>query len=553
VHDVGVMPSGAPFLVMELLDGKDLAELLLERGPLPLDELVALGIEACEGLAEAHAVGIVHRDLKPSNLFLVPSKSGGRGTLKLLDFGISKLLHPPPSGPDSFSRTATDALIGSPYYMPPEQITSAATVDHRADLWSLGVVLFELATGQRPFVADNAASLLGKILSEDPPSARGLRPGLPVWFDGVLRRCLRRDPAERFQQARELAEALRTGTLQDSLEATMADPSGSDQRVILARRQQMMRGGTDGGREIPPGLPSVCLSVAPGTWNQGRPEVAPVRGRRWLALAGVSLLAGAGGWLAYRQRAPLLIRGSSTLGQQVVPRWRKGLEREGIRVEVVNSGTTRGLDTLIASQGAAAMLAASSRLAMEEERRRAGGRLKEHLVGYDALAIVVHVDNGVPRLSLEQLRGVFRGTIRDWTELEGPPGGIQLLLRPEELGGHEALHQLLGEDLVFKPGAEVVRTNDELVKRLQVDRRAISFASFTVAGPVRQVPVGKTEAGPFVAPSTGTLRRGEYPLVRPLVFYSWGEPSGESRRFLEYAASPEAQDALLAAGFVPVR
>jgi phosphate transport system substrate-binding protein len=235
----------------------------------------------------------------------------------------------------------------------------------------------------------------------------------------------------------------------------------------------------------------------------------------------------------------------------VLPGWRELLEREGIRLEVACPGTTRGIDALISARGEG--LAAASRRATPEELARGQGRLQEHLVGYDAIAILVNVDNDVPRLTLDQLRGLFGGRVTSWAEVGGTGGAVQLLLRPEELGGHEALHQMLGSDLRFAAGAEVVRTNEEVVRRVRADRHAVTFASFTVAGPVRQVPIGKGEEGPFVAPSTTAVRQGVYPLVRPLVFYSWGEPRGAARRFLEVARGPEAQDALLAAGFVPAR
>lgn len=563
VHDVGTLPTGTPFLVMELLEGKDLAELLVTRGPLPPDEAVAYVLQACEGLAEAHAEGIVHRDLKPSNLFVVPRKTGGRGTIKILDFGISKLMHPPPENTDSFNRTSNDALLGSPYYMSPEQITQPTLVDGRSDIWSLGVVLYELCSGRRPFLAETAPSLLGKIISEEPPTVRSHRPEVPYWIEAIVQRCLQKDPAQRYQKIQELAQALSGGANGDAFGATAAAPSGEDQQLILARRQQFLQqstgvpGGELGARpevclsmqSLPP---QVCLSVAP-RWEHDRTQRSAGGGRRWFlgaAGSGAALALGGGAWFLLKPTGTVVIKGSSTLGQQVLPRWSAKLAHEGVTLDVTSTGTTRGIDALIAAGGDG--LAAASRRATPEEVLKAKGKLVEHLVGYDAIAIVVNVNNSVPKLTLAQLRELFRGQIADWSSLGGPPGGVQLLMRPEELGGHEALRGLLGNDLHFPEGAEVVRTNDELVRRLQADPRAVSFASFTVAGPVRQVPIGKNEEGPFLAPSTSTVRQGHYPLVRPLVFYSWGRPRGAAQRFLTFARSSEAQDALLSAGFVPL-
>ncbi|MCS6901719.1 MAG: serine/threonine-protein kinase, partial [Myxococcales bacterium] len=509
VFDVGVLPDGAPFLVMELLEGKDLAEHLAVRGPLPVDEVIGYALEVCEGLAEAHAQGIVHRDLKPSNLFVVPRKSGGRGSVKILDFGISKLLSPMLARGEALAKTGEAAFLGSPFYMPPEQISSAAQVDGRADIWALGVVLYELCTGQRPFVADSAPALVGKIFSEDPPPSRSLRPEVPPWLESVILRCLRRDPKLRYPNVQALAQALSEGVKGGGLEATAPVLSGQDHQVILEHRRQFQQQTletSENAQRRPEvsrsvAAPEVDLSEVP--WGEGQTLRSDGQGRRWLLTAGVGVVMvglGFGFWGLRQRMRPLRIRGSSTLGLQVIPRWRELLEREGIRVEVASPGTTRGLDALLTTRGEG--LAAASRRATPDELARSQGQLREHLVGYDAIAIVVHVDNDVPRLTIDQLRGLFGGKVTSWSEVGGSAGAVHLLMRPEELGGYEALQGLLGKDLRFVEGAEVIRTNEEVVRRVSADRQAVTFASFTVTGPVRHVPVGKGEGGPFVAPST---------------------------------------------------
>ena len=151
VSDVGTLESGAPYLVMEYLDGSDLSALLRRDGPLPPRDAVEYVLQACEALAEAHAVGIVHRDLKPANLFLA-RHAGGAPRIKVLDFGISKLTARDPSmPPDDPSMTRTRAWLGSPLYMSPEQMRSARDVDTRTDIWALGVILYELLSGKPPF------------------------------------------------------------------------------------------------------------------------------------------------------------------------------------------------------------------------------------------------------------------------------------------------------------------------------------------------------------------------------------------------------------------
>jgi len=202
VLDVGTH-EGAPYMVMEYLEGGDLAQVLAERGELPLGDAVGYLLQACEAIAEAHALGIVHRDIKPANLFLA-RRTSGKPSIKVLDFGISKTAA---TGADAIL-TRTSALMGSPSYMSPEQLVSAASVDFRADVWALGVVLYEMLTGRLPFTAQSMPELVGTILQQTPASIATLRQGVPVGIQGVVDRCLQKDPAQRFANIAGLARAL---------------------------------------------------------------------------------------------------------------------------------------------------------------------------------------------------------------------------------------------------------------------------------------------------------------------------------------------------------
>ncbi len=204
VLDVGELESGEPYLVMEHLEGRDLASLLEEHAVLPVDLAVAYVLQACRGVAEAHASRVVHRDLKPHNLFLTVDSSG-EPVIKVLDFGIAK---PMAAGLMETTLTAQDAVVGSPAYMSPEQLRDARDVDERTDIWSLGVILFQLLTGTRPYVADNLSALCFKIAQEAPPRARTLRPEIDPGLDAVVARCLERDPDLRFESVVELGRAL---------------------------------------------------------------------------------------------------------------------------------------------------------------------------------------------------------------------------------------------------------------------------------------------------------------------------------------------------------
>ena len=205
VLDAGRLESGVPYIVMELLEGQNLQDFVAEQGPLQVAFAVDLMLEACEALAEAHAAGIVHRDLKPANLFLASDAYGER-IVKLLDFGISKMLVGG-LNPD-LKLTDSHSMMGSPIYMSPEQIRSARTVDHRSDIWSLGVVLFELVTGRVVWESGSLGDVFIQIANDPAPSARSVMPTVPAELDAIIARCMDKNPARRYQHVADLALAL---------------------------------------------------------------------------------------------------------------------------------------------------------------------------------------------------------------------------------------------------------------------------------------------------------------------------------------------------------
>lgn len=204
VFDVGVLPDGIPFIVMEHLAGQDLSDVLQERGPLPVKVAVEYVMQACEALAAAHASGVVHRDIKPENLFLT-KHAQGLDFIKILDFGISKVALAP-GGKRGFVRTMMP--LGSPVYMSPEQIRSSDQVDARTDIWSLGCVLFELLTGTVAFNEPSLMQLSAAILEHDPVPLRELVEDAPVELEEVILRCLEKDVDKRYGNIAELAIAL---------------------------------------------------------------------------------------------------------------------------------------------------------------------------------------------------------------------------------------------------------------------------------------------------------------------------------------------------------
>lgn len=199
VRDVDVTESGLPYLVMEFLEGHDLGTELESRLKLPVDEAVGYVLQACLALQEAHQLGIVHRDLKPANLFL--ARENNTQVVKLLDFGISKVVH------DADRLTAADTVMGTVMYMSPEQVRSAKDVDGRSDIWSLGVILYELLCGQPPFLG-TTTQIAAAIVSDDPPpmSHFGITPAIEL--EMIVRSALTRNPSGRPQTVRDFASAL---------------------------------------------------------------------------------------------------------------------------------------------------------------------------------------------------------------------------------------------------------------------------------------------------------------------------------------------------------
>ena len=199
VLDHGVC-EGMPFIAMEFLDGEDLEHRLAKRGRLLPEEMVAILAQVARALTKAHAAGLVHRDLKPANIFLVHDDD--REIVKVLDFGIAKT-----TGLATSGQTKTGAIMGTPYYMSPEQAQGTKVVDHRTDLWALGVIVYQCLTGQLPFTSDAFGDLVLKIIVEPLPVPSQVAP-LPPGFDAWWARALDRNPAARFQSAKELVEAL---------------------------------------------------------------------------------------------------------------------------------------------------------------------------------------------------------------------------------------------------------------------------------------------------------------------------------------------------------
>lgn len=267
VVDVGEREDGIPFMVMEYLEGRDLQTLLEAQGRMDLGEVARYLLQACEAMEEAHKKGIIHRDLKPENLFL--AREGDREVVKVLDFGISK------HEEENVSVTRTQSSIGTPLYMSPEQTRSTKHVDARTDVWSMGVILYELLTGDLPFKGESAGQVAMAVALDQIVPARSYRPELPLAIEELIAHALEKDPEDRLPSIRAFASLLApfAPASYDASHWLSGAPTPSRRSLAEISRADTLETAT--------------------TLNASRPE--PRRGARFVVGALLALLVLAGG------------------------------------------------------------------------------------------------------------------------------------------------------------------------------------------------------------------------------------------------------------------
>jgi serine/threonine-protein kinase len=306
VFDVGTLETGAPYIVLEYLAGVDLGQILRREGPMPLRAALGAVLQACEAVAEAHAIGIVHRDLKPSNLFATRRKDGSL-LVKVLDFGISKVTDLSSPSTDE-GLTASGYIMGSPGYMSPEQVRSAKTVDARSDVWAIGVILYELLTGVSPFQGQSLGDTFARIVSETPPRVSERRPDIPKGVADAIANCLERDLQRRTRSLAVLASALAPfappeAALSVERILRVLNPAGG---TVAGSSETLAAPGAEGAVPFTPAggvrgsRPDDRIETGP-PWNRSQPGYALAGGRRrgqWtiptLAAAGVALVGSIG-------------------------------------------------------------------------------------------------------------------------------------------------------------------------------------------------------------------------------------------------------------------
>jgi serine/threonine-protein kinase len=279
VLDLGSLPNGDHYIVMEYLDGEPLTSRIKTRGRMEPLELAQLIRQVLVGLHAAHVAGIVHRDLKPDNIFILKEKAGKKDFCKIIDFGISKFQ---PLNSEGMRMTRTGMLMGTPYYMSPEQASGSHEADHRADLYAVGVMMFEATTGQVPFDAATFNQLLFKIVLDDVPRPEAIQPDLDPAFASLISKAMARDMNQRFQSAEEFIQAI-DAWLQRGAPVTI--PPSADAAAVSLFKQR----------------PSTVLTRdekvgTDGTWATSQVDELPKKSNKGLFIGlGALLVAGTAG------------------------------------------------------------------------------------------------------------------------------------------------------------------------------------------------------------------------------------------------------------------
>jgi tRNA A-37 threonylcarbamoyl transferase component Bud32 len=335
IMDVGVTTLNEPYIVMEYLEGEDLESMLQRTGPLSVEATCGILEPALQALGAAHVKGIVHRDLKPANIFLVRNE-GAAPTVKLIDFGISKFS----GGTAGTKLTQTGSLLGTPAYMSPEQARGLGDVDHRTDIYAMGVILYQMLTGTLPFMADNYNALLVSVLTEVPRAPREIRPEIPLDMEALVLKELSKAPAMRSQSTGEMLTAF-AALAAFGERASGMSLLGTQLRTGVAHGDLGGKRGSGSSKASASRVLSQMAKATPGVWSGTEAKSGPSKALVLGLAAAAALVVGAVAVVALMKggasEEPLVAPALPPAAAQAAPAEDLGVQ---IQVEGVPSGAT---------------------------------------------------------------------------------------------------------------------------------------------------------------------------------------------------------------------
>lgn len=366
VLDLGDLPGGDRYMVMEYLDGEALNDRITNSGRMSPQATAGIIIDMLEGLKAAHDAGIIHRDLKPDNVFLLTNKNGKRDFVKIVDFGISKFS----SLGGEFSMTRTGAVMGTPYYLSPEQAKGERELDARSDLYAVGVILYEAAAGRVPFDGETFNELLFKIVLEPVPPLSTYVPDIDEHFAAIVEKAMARDPAMRFQSAHEMQQAL-SAWLQGQPAAPELLASAS--AATAARSEMASQIGMEATH-------AGTVMQTSGAWaNTNAGEQTPAGAKKWLliAAAAVFLFAGVGIYVMQSNAADAKAAAVQAEAEKQKAEEERKREEEMARLEAERARAEAERARADAARSEAEKATAEAQLSAAEQARRAAEEKKK--------------------------------------------------------------------------------------------------------------------------------------------------------------------------------
>src|SRR5215510_5259283 len=550
------------FIVMQYVEGLNVRELVNGR-PLELKSALSIAIQVCEALSAAHNRGIIHRDIKANNVMVTDD-----GQVKILDFGLAKLLDEKVEDRKDVDRTHLTE-VGVPYgtatYAAPEQARGLRT-DARADVFSTGVLLYEMLTGKWPFEGKTVIDVRFAVLHDTPEPLAQARPNpAPPRLQEILNRALAKDPNDRYQRIAELRDDLRQ-VLHDLSIAD--DPQFKEDLAPFAPRH-LSRPGV-----LTRSLDSISSRTGINKRLVGFGAAAAI------LLLLIPLL-----FFARRSRSnathALRLHGSNTIGARLAPALAEEfLRRQGATdVRTVNganpdesivSGTLPGnaASTIIdiSSHGSStafvdllngdADIGLSSRKINTDEIRNLSSfgdmtsPASEHILGLDGIAVIVNRDNPIDSLTKEQIAKLFSGEITSWDEIRGPHGGVKIYARDDKSGTFDSFQALVLGDKQLVASALRFEDSIALSEAVAHDRNGIGFIGLPYVRDAKAIAISEGNSSPLL-PNSLTVGTEDYLLSRRLYLYTTSTSQNPwTKKFIEFALSSEGQRIVGESGFI---